>query len=209
MQKSVRKLATRFNMEIQEIYSSGEKARCCGFGGHPQSVTRELSPLIADKRIKESDLEYITYCTNCRDVFASRGKECRHILDLLFTDNASRRIPPSLSDRRRNRLTIKKYFTGEEKSLVEKKDQDEFLNLKLDISPKLTAKMNSLLILEEELKEVIYTCEKNEFKLVNTEHGYFTAYKKIGLITYWVVYYAQNDGYILKDTYSHRMTIEA
>ena len=39
---------------------------------------------LAERQAGKSDLPYLVYCANCREVFLEQGKECRHILETLL-----------------------------------------------------------------------------------------------------------------------------
>ncbi|MDR0310673.1 MAG: FAD-dependent oxidoreductase, partial [Acidobacteriota bacterium] len=77
---AVRQLAREAGYKIAEIASGGEKAACCGFGGQIYSANPGLVEKILLERTSASELPYITYCANCRDLFLSKEKESRHIL---------------------------------------------------------------------------------------------------------------------------------
>ena len=81
MQSGVRKLAGKAGIVLEELR---EPNRCCGYGGHMRIANPELYDEITQHRAEASDKPYIVYCANCREVFASRGKECAHILDMVF-----------------------------------------------------------------------------------------------------------------------------
>ena len=108
MQESVRKLAEEAGIKLKELFYSREKAQCCGWGGHIQISNPSLFKKMANNRINVRDLPYITYCTNCKDTFFDSGKECIHILDLVFNLDKRQIAPSTLSQRRKNRLTAKK-----------------------------------------------------------------------------------------------------
>jgi hypothetical protein len=61
---------------------------------------------IAENRMAAAEEPYIVYCTNCREVFLSHGKDCAHILDIVFG------LPgggvPTLEEKRENALRVKK-----------------------------------------------------------------------------------------------------
>jgi hypothetical protein len=63
-----------------------EAAQCCGWGGQPAIANPEYARFVTERRIAESDLPYIAYCINCRDVFLEAGKEAKHILEILFPE---------------------------------------------------------------------------------------------------------------------------
>lgn len=206
MRKSVRRLVRSLGLQIEEIYDSGESTRCCGFGGHIQAVRASLVDDIVDRRIKASENEYITYCTNCRDLFAVSGKPSRHILDVLFTQNPADRQPPSLGQRRANRLALKYVLADKAGVGLEPLRKEDEMNL--IIPEELSAKMDRVLILEEEVKAVIKHCESTGNKLYDSKSELYMGHLKIGYITYWVSYSLEGDAVRLSNAYSHRMTIE-
>ena len=61
----------------------------------------------AQHRAEASEKPYLVYCANCREVFASRGKECAHILDVFFGLDADSPVP-TLEQKRENSLRVKK-----------------------------------------------------------------------------------------------------
>ncbi len=188
MQQSIRTLARQSGLIVEELESTLEDALCCGFGGHMYAVNPSLFKDIVSHRIHAGDNEYITYCTNCRDIFAASGKACRHILDVLFTGNPPDRKPPSLSRRRANRMTLKTFFTekaGISRPFIPREDQGE---MRVRIPDELIRKMDTMLILEEEVQAVVEHCENTGEKLFDPETGWFIGHKQIGIITYWVAY---------------------
>ena len=81
MQTAVRRLAARAGIALEELQ---ERNRCCGHGGHIRVANPSLYEEITRNRAEASDKPYLVYCANCREVFASRGKECAHVLDVVF-----------------------------------------------------------------------------------------------------------------------------
>ncbi len=81
MESGVRKLAERAGVSIEELK---ERNRCCGYGGHMRVANPDLYEEITKHRAEASEKPYIVYCANCREVFASRDKECSHVLDVVF-----------------------------------------------------------------------------------------------------------------------------
>lgn len=206
MQQSVRTLAQRAGLAADEPDGSAGTLKCCGYGGHIHAVNPELADALTAKQAGVNDTEYITYCTNCRDSFAVAGKACRHILDVLFTGNPPDRKPPSLTQRRRNRLDIRREFARRAGMLCPELPQGE--RMKLQISEDLSAKMDRLLILEDEVQQAVLHCESSGDKLQDTASGRFIGHHKIGLITYWVTYTKDDGGYTLHNIYTHRLTID-
>jgi len=206
MQAGVRRLAAAWGAALEELEHSGDRAQCCGFGGQIQAVRPSLVDDIVADRIAQADHEYICYCTNCRDIFAVSGKACRHVLDLLFTGRSGDRRPPSLGQRRKNRLLVKRALAGPDDGSNRPDSGPEEPAMNLIISDELSAKMDRLLILEEEVRAAVAHCETGQ-KLWNSKTGLFSGHLKIGFITYWVTYAQEEAALRLVNVYSHRMTI--
>ena len=207
MQSSVRSLARGAGLLLEaEEDEDAPQARCCSFGGQIEAAKPDLAEDIIRRRIQESEAEYVTYCVNCRDIFASAGKKVRHILDVLFTGNPGDRPPPSLSQRRVNRLQLKAAFMQSQESIEGLLDAAPAI--RLEIPPELGSKMDRLRILDEEARETIHHCEESGAKLHMPASGQYAGHLRIGIITYWVLYRKQGDGFILDNIYMHRMKIE-
>ncbi len=202
MRKSVRTLAEQAGLSLEELDVSGENARCCGFGGHIYSANPDQVRDIVSRRVSLNEREFITYCANCRDLFTAAGKPCRHILDVLFTDTDSYRKPPSLTQRRGNRLALKARYAGPVEAAKQENPMD------LHIPAELTEKMNRLLILEDDARAAIAHCEATGEKLLDPASGWFTGHVRRGIITYWVTYEKTDAGFHLRNIYSHRLAIE-
>jgi hypothetical protein len=181
-------------------------ARCCSYGGHIQAVNPAQVKTITTNRIQENANPYVTYCSNCRDTFASAGKQCSHILDIIFDTGAPERPAPDLSQRRRNRVALVDELTGKEYAGRGKCNHME--SISLDIPPELQKEMNDHLILEEDVIAVIKHCEATGNLLQNKSTGELTGHLCQGSITYWVTYEKDASRYKLKKVYSHRMKVE-
>ncbi len=207
MQEAVRALAAGSGIRLRELKYAKELAQCCSWGGHGYTV----NPLVVKTQAKEqaemSPLPYITYCTNCRDIFAARGKACIHILDLVNGLHDWHRLPPTVSQRRDNRRALKRQLL-ERYPVKEKAPEDEIM-LKMEMTPQVAAKMNEDLILEEDLSEAIRTCEREGNYLIDTDTGHRICHMKIGYITYWTEYSVSPEGgCMIYNAYSHRMQIK-
>ena len=102
MENGVRKLAEKSGISLREL---AEQNRCCGYGGHMRTANPALYDEIVSNRSEASPAPYIVYCANCREVFASQGKKCAHILDLVFGLDPGEKIP-SLQEKRYNSLNV-------------------------------------------------------------------------------------------------------
>ena len=182
-----------------------EEGKCCGFGGHMRTVNDELYDEITDIRISADDAPYLVYCANCLSTFASKGKECKHILDLVLDIDASL-FTINLEDKRSNAINIKNELTkqdGKGDFMIPKNQWDE---LSLILDEETQSFMNEKLILLSDLKETIYTAEKEGSLFENPETGSSLAFLEKEHIVFWVEYIKNNlDEYNITNTYYHRM----
>lgn len=209
MQKSVRLLSEKAGAKLEELKFSEEKARCCGWGGHILNANKKLAEQMVENRMNETSHPYVTYCTNCRDTFAWRGKECVHILDAVFGLNAKDRVPASLGEKQINRLKAKNEILetvfGEKTETI----PEGAYTMNIKISPEMTAKLSRLFILESEIEKTIKYLEETQNSVYNVEKDTYIGYLLIGIITYWVEYRKTGDGeFELVNAYSHRVQID-
>ena len=141
----------RLGQPFQPLYPTAQDIVCCSFGGDIRVAAPALAKEMLEERIQRSTLPYLTYCTNCRDIYAAAGKESRHVLDLLSeADGGPYKAAPSLTVRRRNRERLKaelcRRFPGAagapETALAKNR-------LPLYISPELLRRMDQLLLTED------------------------------------------------------------
>lgn len=207
MQQAVRRLAAAAGVQLSELPYAGEKAQCCSWGGQGYKVNPLFVRTLAKEQTELSDLPYITYCTNCRDIFSARGKDCRHILDLLCGINTAPRETPTASERRGNRRALRR-------TLIETYGIDAPMPakeppMKLTMDKAVAQKMSEDLILEEDLAAVIAAAGKTGEYLRNPEKDSCVAHLQLGYITYWVEYRQAADGSCeILNAYSHRMSIK-
>ena len=208
VQTAVRKLSEKAGYKLTPLKYEGTMAKCCGFGGASQVVNPEKAYDVAERIIEQSNELYITYCVNCRDIFAEHGKEAIHILDVVFDINEGKRHAPTVTQRRRNRemlksLLLKEFFGSDGSDSIEEEKKPAVI-----ISDELKQKISRNLILEDDILDVIADCEAGGSKVWNRKNNNFYGYRKIGRMTYWVEYRYRNEGIELVNVYSHRMTIK-
>ena len=208
---AVRRIARAAGYKITEIAGGGEKAACCGFGGHIYPVNPDLLDKILLERASASELPYITYCANCRDLFLSKGKESRHILEILFPSGAdSAKRLPALTERRENRRLLKAKYSGIKSAMYENAEFNKAPGeYELKISPELEAKMNRLLLLREDVSAAIERCEREKARVFNPANGHFMGCNRGRVITVWVEYSSCSDPVrvTVHNVYSHRVKI--
>lgn len=199
MRASVRSLSEAAGVSLEEIKDG---CRCCGYGGHIQVPDPQLFDEITGNRAKASDKPYIVYCANCREVFAARGKESRHILDVYFGNELQG--VPTLKQKRENALRLKKELLKEKWDMDVAYDVKPWDSLKLNISPELQKKLDSCLISEDDLKENIYLAEQSGDFLLS-ENGQRLASMVKPVVVYWVQYVKNGEAYDVITAYSHRI----
>ena len=209
IKKSVRTLAETAGYQLEPLRSDDAFARCCSFGGQPGVANPEYTDFVIQKRISESENPYITYCINCRDVFLDAGKEAIHILDILFSDGKSPHKLATISERRENRIRLKRNLLKKHWNEEIEEEMKE-ANRKVKISEEIVAKLSREKILEEDVLGVLDFCERTGRRVYHSERETYSGYMEVGYTTYWVEYKAGlNDGsYELINAYAHRLKIE-
>ena len=79
--------------------------------------------------------------------------------------------------------------------------------LLLHISPELAATLGQRHILREDVQKVIHHAESEGCYLHNPDSGRRLACHKPVRVTYWVEYEQAADGFIVHNSYSHRMSL--
>ncbi len=207
--ESVRRLVGQAGFKIEELPLNREKTSCCSYGGDMWLANRAVSEKVIDRRIAESQYDYLTYCVMCRDFFASRGKPTLHVLDLLFEPDPQSRAArrgPGYSQRHENRARLKqkmlKELWGEAMP-----DQKQFELIQLILSDEVQKRLEDRLILVEDIKQVIEYAERTGYRLLQPQTGHYLAHYKPTRVTYWIEYAPNGDAYEIYNAYSHRMEI--
>jgi hypothetical protein len=208
-QDGVRSLLTKLGFGVEELPWSRKLTKCCGYGGLLYRVNPELADTFARSRVDESPSDFATYCSNCRDFFAAEGKPAFHLLDLLFDGHpgkAPARPGPSYSMRRENRRFLARKLLDElwEEAMPE---DAPHMSIRLHIPPEIEAKMDRESVLEEDLRRVIFEAEASGSRIYFPDSGHYLAHYRPGIITYWVEYTPEDDGFLVHNTYSHRMKL--
>lgn len=198
-QESVCALLRAGGIRPVELEDPADRDGCCGYGGHIYPAGAEVFRKTVEQRTASSELPYVTYCVNCRDVFAAKGKNCRHILDVLTGMDHRSEVLPSLQQRRRNRVHLKAALSG-----VKETEEN---SMDMIVSEKLRRKLDEMLIIDDDLKSVIGYCERTG-KYLQTTDGDCIGHLKQGCVTYWAVWREADDQVVLVNAYSHRMVIE-
>jgi hypothetical protein len=202
MQIGVRKLAEKAGVALEEL---NERNRCCGYGGHIRTANPALYDEITKHRAEAGDKPYIVYCANCREVFASRDKDCIHVLDMAFGLNARRRLP-SLQEKRDNSLNTKKELMKTNRDADFKPETHEWDELVLIINDEILMSMDKKLISAADVKEAIWLAEDSGDKFYDESDGMSLCSMAKAVITYWVQYKeTAPKTYEVFSAYYHRM----
>ena len=187
---------------------SGEKTKCCGYGGLVFYGDREVAGKMIERRAKESPLPYVSYCSVCRDYLAGAGKPGVHLLDVFFgRDGEERWEEPgaNLSQKEDDRLALAsallRRFYGEDRP------QKETVETPLLYAAAVSALLTERLITERSVRRVIEAAERGGKKLIRPGDGHCIASLRPGIITYWVEYAPEGTGYRVYNAYSHRVEI--
>ncbi|MHC1719499.1 MAG: pyridine nucleotide-disulfide oxidoreductase/dicluster-binding protein [Clostridiaceae bacterium] len=208
LQQSARAVINKLGIEIQELEFSGDRTKCCGYGGLTLYADKSMAKEFIKERISESELDYAAYCFMCRDLFKGEGKKIYHILDFIYGENMDENATkkgPTISERQHNRKLLKNRILndvwGEKMNL---KEGEEY---KLKLSDEVVSKLEDRLILLKEIEEVIKHAEESGKKFINPENGHILSSLSQHHVTYWVEYNTIDEGYFIHNAYSHRMEV--
>ena len=196
-QENVIKLIKACGGDVKELEDISDRNGCCGYGGHIYYTNPALYDQTSQRRADSDERPYVTYCANCRDVIAEKGKDISHILKILADGKRTQTPAPTLTERRENRKKLKAVLEG-------MPEQEAEMNL--EIPEDLVRSMDRSLILNSDIEAVIRHCEETGRFLI-AEDGSRIGHLKIGMVTYWVSWKKEGDTYRILNAYNHRMTI--
>ena len=202
-QSAIRELAQKLGCTLVDTPYSGDRSPCCGYGGLSAYANREVAKELTYKCLERSDAPYISYCMACRDRFAREGRESKHILELIYGTDAG--APPDISEKRYNRLTLKKELRWE-------LWQEETKEMKLDYDLRYTEEarrmMDERMILTDDVIAVMDEVRKTGACIFDEESGLYIACRRIGNATFWVKFSREGDeSYLVHRAWSHRMQV--
>ena len=198
--KSVRSIASRCKTNVSD-YDSGGK--CCGNGGHIRLADPELFGNITRNRAEDSEFPYLVYCANCREIFKSKGKDCRHILEAVFGIDGG--DTPNLDEKMENGLMVKASLLEKYKNIKFVKKPQPWDDIKTDITPSARAHMEDKLITDFDVRQTIWYSEENSTGFENPDTGVTLCFLARKTITYWVEFRKNGEVYEILDAYCHRM----
>jgi Fe-S oxidoreductase len=208
IQATVRQLLLRMGYQLEELPLNHEYTECCGYGGLMRFSHPALADRVVQRRIGESERDYVAYCAPCRDNFAEQGKTTWHLLDLIYNNRtiALGQKGPGFSQRQENRWKLKRHLLNELWG-EEMEENPDYTVIKLRISPEVQDLLDRRFILHEDIQQVIYEAEKTAMKLIYPDSGHYVSHRRSAIITYWVEYSPEGDGFIVHNAYNHRLQI--
>lgn len=205
--RAVRVLAARLGVTVEELNEEG-KGPCCGYGGLMSCANLDMADKVADRRVGESDADYLAYCAMCRDNFARRGKRSVHLLDLIFpmdTADPAARPDPGFSGRQEGRARLKARLL---RAAWKEDTMPETEPRPLILDPGVQTKVERRQILLDDIRAVIGEAERTGLSARDPATGRLFASLRRAAVTYWVEYTPGPKGAIVHSAYSHRMDIE-
>ena len=201
-QSAIRKLAALLGCELVDPPYSGDQSPCCGYGGLAAYANPEVAAEMTESCLS-SNAPYISYCMACRDRFARQGHESRHILELIYGTDAG--APPDISEKRWNRLTLKKELLRE---LWQEETADMKLDFELNYTDEARRMMDARMILSDDVIAVLQSFRETGEAILDGEDGLLVARKRVGNATFWVKFTRDGENaYTVRRAYSHRMQI--
>ena len=145
----------------------------------------------------------LTYCMGCRDRYARQGAESAHILELIYSAPAG--SPPGLSEKRRNRLTLKQRMLRD----IWKEDTHMApRGYKIEYTPEVKELMEQRMVLESDIETVMQAYREGGEAIYEADTGLRISRYRLGNVTFWVKFTEDAEGYVIHSAYSHRMTVE-
>lgn len=208
--EAVRGLARKCGARLEEPRLTGATTACCGYGGLVWCAQPELAQAMSEHRAAELPYPALASCIMCRDRLVADGKECWHLLDLLFPasdggESAGRgtRRGPGLSARRANRAALRRRllrdYLGE--------NLPEPAPGALHVPPDLLARLEEKHILLLDVEEAVAGVEACGQYFENQENGHRLGSWRPRQVTFWVEYGRENGELVLYDAWCHRMRV--
>ncbi|WP_272700702.1 pyridine nucleotide-disulfide oxidoreductase/dicluster-binding protein [Desulfovibrio sp. Fe33] len=210
MRSDVRGLLDSLGVSVVEPYYTGELTQCCGYGGLLNAVDPALGATAAKARADAVNEDYVTYCAMCREMIARTGKRAMHLYDLLYPGGAEPCARPTLghSERRENRVRLREKLLRELWSEADGVTAEDFEKVRVSCTEEGAAAMESRRILKSDVQKVLLQAERSGKHLVHGGTGRFLASFRPAVVTYWVEYESDGDGYLVHNAWCHRMHIE-
>jgi len=198
---SVREILQKIGQPFEELSFGGETTRCCGYGGLQYMSDPGLAVEGVRRRLKESDNEFLTYCSMCRESLSGHGKRVFHLLDLLFVSSPLEKTT-GFSQRRSNRETLRWNLLGSSGLPPEPWEEQ-----RISIQDSVRARLEERHILESDIKQTLWEA-RSKGRFLFSPKGTSLVSSRIGNVTFWVEYLPGDGAPEIVNAWSHRMTLE-
>ena len=178
---------------------SDEQAACCGLGGHVYPAAPEIACTMLEEASSRSPLPYLAYCANCRNLFLHTGKECRHLLNVVFSVSSSDR-PWHIHELQRNRRWLYDRLRGKQGGIAGPEPRH--------FSSDLLAKMDRELLSALDVEDMIEKASASDEVFCDTRDCTFLASGRYGALTLWAQWREEAEGYQVCKVYAHRMELD-
>jgi len=208
--QSIRRIVIQLGYTIEELDSTMEETKCCGYGGLVYYANKQHAQEFVKDRMKDSQEDLLVYCAMCKDLFVEGGKRTFHILDLIYAkdlESAALKKMPTFSERHVNRKQLKAALLRDIWGETPMTDEEKTLDRRVIFSDELLKIMEKRYILTEDIMKVLYHAKENEDYFYNPETSEYLAKLRIVNVTYWVMYKEDEEELIITNVYSHRMEV--
>ncbi|QGY41496.1 FAD-dependent oxidoreductase [Pseudodesulfovibrio cashew] len=208
LQEDVRALLDGVGVEVVEPEFSGDRAKCCGYGGLLSEANPSLAESLAEKRALAAEEDFVTYCVMCRDMIAKTGKKALHLYDLLYPaeTRGADRPSPGYSLRRENRARLKERLLTDLWH-EEGGSAEPFEAIQVRFSDLAAENMEQRRILVSDVQKVLLHARDTGNMFVNKENGHLLSYVRPVVVTYWVEFEREGEAFLVHNVWSHRMHI--
>lgn len=206
-QQSVRALAQRQGIDIDEAPRSGLETACCGYGGVVWNAQPQLADAMSMDRAAHLPHTALASCIMCRDRLVNQGKACLHVLDILpctaglAPDSVSK--GPGLSARRSAREALRRRLHREWLG----QELPESASTRVHLSADLLEQLEVRHILLQDVEQAVLGVEATGQSFQDVESGHFLGAWTPRHVTFWVEYSVTDTGYVVHDGWCHRMQV--
>ena len=204
---AVRSLAGKCGATVEEPRCSGASTACCGYGGLVWCAQPQTAKAMSEHRAAQLEHPGLASCIMCRDRMAASGKECWHLLDLLFPacarSGGGKEKGPGLSARRANRAALRRRLMRDWLG----QDAPEPGKGRVLISAEMLIRLEERHILLEDIEAAVAGAEASGHRFKNLENGHILGSWRPRQVTFWVEYEPEGESFLLHDAWCHRMVV--
>lgn len=209
-QQAVRSLTAQYGILLTEPQRTGVETACCGYGGLVWNAQPELADAMTAHRAAALPDVALTSCIMCRDRLVTAGKDCFHVLDMVFpsVQNTSGHTKgPGLSERRRLRATLRTAALQEFWGETTRDSRQKEVQSCVQIPPEVLEVLERKHILREDVEQAVQGVEARHTGFVEQYSGHVLGAWRPRHVTFWVEYSRDGTQYTVHDAWCHRMIV--